>query len=480
MPAPGHTVTIGDRPAANAAAPSTANGFMVGYTEKGSTDPTLILSLADAENKLGGRVTDAPTLYDSLDTAFREGATAIYVRRIVGTGAKAATKPLLDSESKTVIVLTADSVGAWGNELKVESKATAGNFVLTIKLAGVTVEATPSFATSAEAIEWLNANSNYVTAAAGEKTGDPKDQTVELKEGDDKHGSATTGNLEEALDALSRDLGPGQVAAPGFTAEAVQKALLEHAAANNRRALIDLPNVTSPSELVAASTALRGVEGHAARYGAAYSPWAVIPGLSLGATRTVPYSAVQMGLIARSEAEGNNPNKAAAGKRGRARYAQSLTATFTDEQRDTLNDAGVNAAILVRGVVTTYGNRTLTNPTTDPQWKSFSASRVVMGVAAKAGEVMENYDFEQIDGHGYIFKALEGDLSGDACMPYYLDNALYGTTPAEAFQVNTGPDVNTPATIEAEEIKAQIVIRVSPTGEVLEVEIVKVASTESI
>lgn len=480
MPAPGHTVVIGDRPAANTAAPSTANGFMVGYTEKGGTDPILLLSLADAENKIGGRVTDAPLLYDSLDTAFREGATAIYVRRIIGGSAKAATKPLLDSESKTVIVLTADSVGAWGNELKAESKASGANFTITIKLAGTVVEATPSFATSAEAITWLNANSNYVTAAAGEKTGDPKDQTIELKEGDDKHGTATTGNLEEALDALDRDLGPGQVAAPGFTAETVQKALLEHAAETNRRALIDLVDTDDPDELVEDSTALRGVEGSAARFGAAFAPWAIIPGLSLGTTRTVPYSAVQMGLIARSEAEGNNPNKAAAGKRGRARYAQELTAAFSNEQRSDLNDAGVNAAILVRGTVTTFGNRTLTNPTTDPQWKSFSASRVVMGVAAKAGEVMENYDFEQIDGHGYVFKALEGDLAGDACMPYYIDNALYGQTPAEAFQVNTGPDVNTPATIEAEEIKAQIVIRVSPTGERLEVEVVKVASTESI
>jgi hypothetical protein len=103
-----------------------------------------------------------------------------------------------------------------------------------------------------------------------------------------------------------------------------------------------------------------------------------------------------------------------------------------------------------------------------------------MGVAALASEVLESYDFEQIDGHGYVFKKLQGDLSGAACMPFYLDNALYGTTPAEAFFVNTGPDVNTPTSIEAEEIKAQIGIRVSSTASFLEVEVVKVPIGESL
>lgn len=478
--APGHVVTIGERPAANAAAPSTANGFAVGYTERGGLDPILVLSLADAENKLGGRLTDAPVFYDSLDTAFREGATAVYAKRIVGTGAKAANKALVQEDGKTVILLTALSVGSWGNGLKVTSAASGEGFILTIKLDEVTVETSPVLATAAEAIVYLNENSEYVEAAAGEKEGDPKNQTVTLAEGDDKHGSATTGNLEEALAKFGRDLGPGQVAAFGFTSEAVHKALLAHATSNNRRALLDLEDTDDEGDLAEASTKLRTVENSGARFGGAFAPWATIPGLSSSTTRTVPYSAVQMGLIARSEGEGNNPNKAAAGKRGRARYATGLTASFTDAQRATLNDAGVNAAILVRGIVTTFGNRTLTNPTTDSNWKSFSASRVIMGVAAKAGDVLENYDFEQIDGHGYVFKQLEGDLSGNACMPYYLDNAFYGQTPQEAFQVNTGPDVNTPASIAAEEIRAQITVRVSPTGERLEVEVVKVASTESI
>jgi hypothetical protein len=481
-PAPGHSVTIGSRPAATQAAPSTANGFMVGYTEKGSdTEPVLVVSPADAQEKLGGRVADAPTLYDALDVAFREGASHIYVGRIVGTGAKAASEILVDSESKKVLKVSAKSKGAWGNNLKAKAATSGEGFILTIELSGSIVETSPLLATSAEAVEWAKNSSKYVTIEAeSESTKDPKEQTIELKSGDDKHGSANTANLETSIALFTKDLGPGQVSAPGFTSEAVQKVLLAHATANNRRALLDDPDGGSASTISGHAIALRSVPNNGARFGTMLAPWAVVPGLSSSTTRTVPYSAVQTGLIARAEAEGRSPNEAVAGKLGKARYATGLTASFTDAQLEELNNAGVIAAKLVRGVPTTFGDRTLTNATTDSNWRGFAASRCIMAVAANAGIVMENFDFAQIDGHGYIFKKLEGALKGEACMPLYLADALYGQTPDEAFQVNTGPDVNTPATIAAGEIKAQITLRVSPSGEFLTTEIVKVATTEAL
>lgn len=455
---------------------------MLGYSEKGSdTAPTLVISLADAAEKLGGRLSDAPLLYDSLDVAFREGASAIYVGRIVGTGAKAANSVLVDSESKKVLNVSAKSKGVWGNSLKVKAAVSGETFTLTVELSGTVVETSPTLTTSLEAVEWSKNTSKYVTLEANaESTKDPKVQTVELTEGDDKHSSGTTANLETAIALFTRDLGPGQIAAPGFTSEAVQKVLLAHAAANNRRALVDDPDTPTASTIAGHAVALRSVPSNAARFGTMLAPWAVVPGLSSSTTRTVPYSAVQMGLIARAAAEGRTANEAVAGKLGKARYATGLTASFTDAQLEELNNSGVIAAKLVRGIPTTFGDRTLTNATTDSNWRGFAASRCIMDVASRASIVMENFDFAQIDGHGYVFKKLEGALSGEACMPLYLQDALYGQTPQEAFQVNTGADVNTPASIAAGEIKAQITLRVSPSGEFLTTEIVKVATTESL
>lgn len=478
MPAPGHVVSIGDRAASPVAAASTSNGFLVGVSERGSVDePIKAISLADAVDKIGARQSANPYLYDALDCAFREGASVVYIARAVGAESDTAEQDAVDAEGKTAFTVAARSPGDWGNDLTVAITLSGGSVTLVVKEDGTTVETSPALGTNAEVVEW-GKSSPYVTVTIGEaEAGDAKTQTLELEGGKDDVAGVGTTQIETALDTLTNDLGPGQVAAPGFTTEAIHKALLEHAAATNRRALLDDPVETTKSELLSHAGALRGP---VARYGALLASWAYVPGVSLGTTRKVPYSGLQMGIIARSEAEGNNPNRAAAGPRGKSRYATGLVTTFTDAERGELDEGGVIASILVRGVVTTYGNVTLVNQTTEPNWKSFSASRLVMGVAAAASAILESYDFEQIDGHGYVFKKLQGDLSGGACMPFYLDNALYGTTPAEAFFVNTGPDVNTPGSIANEEIKAQIGIRVSPTASFLEVEVVKVPTTESL
>lgn len=451
---------------------------MIGVCAKGPTnEPIKAISLADAIDSIGERVSANPYLYDALDCAFREGASVVYIGRAVGAEAAIASKDAVDASSKKTLKFFAKSPGEWGNSLKVEITLSSGSIVVVVKLGSSTVETSPSLGTNAEVVEW-GKSSEYVDVedtSAGEGGGDAKTQTLTLAGGKDDYAGVGTTQIETALNVLTRDLGPGQVAAPGFTTEAIHKALLTHAGASNRRALLDDPLATTKSELISHATALRGPN---ARYGCLLGSWTTVPGVSLGTARKVPYSGIQLGLIARSEAEGNNPNKAAAGPRGKSKYATGLVTLFTDAERGELDDAGVIASILVRGVVTTYGNVTLVNQTTEPNWKSFSSSRLVMGVAAKASEVLESYDFEQIDGHGYVFKKLQGDLSGAACMPFYLDNALYGTTPAEAFFVNTGPDVNTPTSIEAEEIKAQIGIRVSPTASFLEVEVVKIPTQE--
>jgi len=473
-------VTIGDRAASPVAAASTSNGFLVGVCEKGPTDePIKAISLADAVDKIGDRVSANPFLFDALDCAFREGASVVYVGRAVGASADIADAEALDAASKKTLRFLAKSPGEWGNGLKAKITLAGGKVTIVVELDGSTVETSPALDTNAEVVEWAKGSQylDVVDVSAGEEAGDAKTQTLTLEGGKDDIAGVSTAQIEAALKVLTKDLGPGQVAAPGFTSEAIHKALLAHCASNNRRALLDDPIETSAAELISHATALRGPN---ARYGSLYGSWAIVPGVSLGTTRKVPYSGIQLGLIARSEAEGNNPNRAAAGPRGKSKYATGLVTTFTDAEREELDAAGVIASILVRGIVTTYGNVSLVNQTTEPNWTSFSASRLVMAVAALAGQVLESYDFEQIDGHGYVFKQLQGDLSGAACMPFFLANALYGTTPEEAFFVNTGPDINTPASIAAEEIKAQIGIRVSPTASFLEVEIVKVPTTESL
>lgn len=478
MTLPGHTTILGERVRARFASPSTANGFVVGFTERGpSNEAVLCRSLAEYVEVFGERVSYG-VLYDSLDASFREGVGAVYVGRIVGPTPVIATDNLA-SAGGDVLKVDALSAGAWGNDIDVACDATGANFVLTVTYAGTQVEVSPTLATNDEAVAWAAASSYIRITKLGAT--DPIDGTANLAGGDDDHASSTDATRRAALALFPRDLGPGNVAQPGFTTSQSYLDLLAHCVANNRRALLDGPDTPTVATLTAASLALRTAPNEGARYGQMLAPWATIPGLSPGTFRTVPYSAVQMGLIAKAEAETQNPNQAAAGKRGRSSYAVGLSqAPWTDAEREILNDSGVSVARVIRDTVTTYGNRTLANPLTDGDWKSFSGSRVMMLLAANADLVMEDYDFEELDGWGHVFAKLEGDLSGRACMPLYALGALYGNTPAEAFSVNTGSDVNTPQTIADEQIKAVIGARVSPTGEEITTEIVKVPTTEAV
>jgi len=481
----GEQVTLGERPAAKAAAPSTSAGFIAGFTERGNTDGYhFCISPTDAENKLGGRLVGDPEVFDCIDAAFNEGASVVYVTRVTGDNPVAAKKDFADADEapKVSLTFTAREVGEYGNRIKVQVATAGGKTKVTVSFDEEVVEATPEFETQDAVVAWVNENSNWITAAKGPSAKLPKSQTLALAGGDAKTGTADGGNLVEALNRLVKDLGPGQVSAPNFRDEEGHLALLATSILNNRRALLDDEKEATKDELVENATPLQAAPGKGARRGAYMAQWAIIPGLTQGTTRQVPYSGVQMGIIARSEAEGNNPNKPAAGrKRGKARWALGLVNTWTQEEIAELDDAGVTCAILAGGVPCTFGDRTLIDQDEESRdWRSFAASRLVMAVSELTRQVLMGFEFEQIDGRGLVFSDLAGQISGRACMPFYREDALYGALPEEAFAINTGPAVNTPQSIEQEEIKAQVALRISPKGGLLKAEIVNVPISESL
>jgi len=483
MPAPGLTVTIGSTPASSLVASQASNAFLVGGAEKGPLDEAvLILSLADFVQKCGGRYEGYPEPYDWVETYFKEGGAALYFSREVGSSAAQASKNIVDAESKIAVKFKAANAGAWGNSLKVAVTNASSKISGTIKLGTKTLLTFSELATNAALITLVNEKiSAYVTAETGEaEAAIAKTQELTFSGGSDALGSLTTGTLETALANFVADLGPGQVAAPQHTAEAAHKAMMLHAETLVRFAVLD-DDTDSASELQADAAALTDSDGD--RFSVMVAPRAIIPGLTHSAAkRTVAYSAVYCGQIARAEGQGYSPNQPPAGtKRGSAKFALELSKIYTDTELAELNDAGVLCAKLVRGVPVTFGNVTLVDQEGEfADWKSASAVRTVMSAAGTGAIVMEEYEFETIDGRGIIFSKLKGDLSNRVCMPLFKNNALHGSSPEEAFAVETGPDVNTPTSIEEEQIRAQIALRTSPTGERLELEIVKVPITETL
>lgn len=474
MSRPGVEVTVVDAAPPRSAPVSIDTWFVVGLTESGPDTPTLLRSFGEYQRKYGGR-TGYQTSYDAMETFFREGGSRAYFQRVFGPAPTKGFITLTDVTPAPTLKVESRSAGAGSTGIKVAVVVSGTDYTIVLtNTAGDVLEESPLLADKQAAIDW-SSTSGYVTiTSAGPSALDPKVlAATAMSAGTDDSANATDATWEAALAKLSIELGPGQVSAPARTTSAIQRALLQHAYDMNRVALLDTVYAATPSKsaLIAQADGLR--DDPNARYGALFAPWAQVPGVVAGTLRTVPYSAVQAALMARLR----QPNVPAAGVNGQARYAIGVVGSFNDDDREELNEGGVDIARAMLGGVRTYGYRTLADPITLRHWLGLNNVRLVMEIKAKAYAIAEDFTFSQIDGGGIIFAAFGGQLTG-MLVPYHQSGQLYGATASEAFLVDTGNAVNTPETIANGEIRAVIYLKTSPFAELVKVEIVKQQITE--
>lgn len=469
MPRPGTQIDILDGAPFGGPLLDSGQAFFVGVAQRGPVGEAVrVTSLRQYENAYGDR-SGGSLLYDSVGAYFAEGGSTLLVSRISGASAATATIAFGSTTAH------AASPGAWGNDVDVAMATLAdplgiGGTGVVVTYDGTVVERSGPLADVDALVTWAQEHSDYVRFTKGADNVLPTSGTSASLAGGADDSTTAQAAVQAALDAFVYELGPGQVAAPGLTAAATHLALLAHAAKCRRNALVDLPDSSDPTVLAAAATALRGVDG--VRFAAAFAPWAIYPSQTPPATVQIPYSGIQAGLIARSDAATNNPNVPAAGANGISRMAVALTQTYTDDVREALNEAGVIVAIVKYGDVRTYGWRTAAGPS-DVNWLWFGGSREVNALAHEADAIAENYVLQQIDGQGALFAKLHNNLKG-MCLEHYVRGALYGATPDEAFRVDTSAAVNTVDTIKNGEVHATIWAKTSPAAEWVQISIVKV------
>lgn len=285
-------------------------------------------------------------------------------------------------------------------------------------------------------------------------------------------------DIVAALAEFDKGLGPGQISAPGITTSAVQLAVMAKALATGRVAVLDGSNTAVAATLATQASGLTGHPGD--RFSAMFAPWDIIPGLTAGTTRTVPSSARICGNIARNDGQGKSPNKPAAGVLGMAQYAQSLSQlAFSDANRQTLNEAGVNVSRMVYGGVRTYGWRSLADQDTDAEWSWFNNSRLIMAILAELDVVAENFEFSEDDGAMVNINKFGGEIIGNLT-PWWVAGSLFGATANDAFSVNVGPSVNTDVTLSNGELHAQVGLRCSKFSEQVFIDVAKVPITQSL
>lgn len=476
MSRPGAEVVVVDAAPPRSAPVSIDTWFAIGLTETGPDTPQLVRSFSEFTNKYGGR-NGYQTSYDAMETFFREGGSRVYFQRVFGPAPTKGTLTLTDTTPAPTLTVTARNAGAASAQMKIAVVVSGTDYTINItNMANELLETSGLLADKQAAIDWSATSDLVVITSGGPSLLDPKVlAATALSAGSDDAAAATDATWIAALDKLTIDLGPGQVSAPARTTSAIQKALLQHAYDKNRVALLDSAYAAIPSKsaLIAQADALR--DDPNARYGALFAPWAQVPGIVAGTARYVPYSPVQAALMARIR----QANVPAAGVNGQARYAVGVVGTFTDTDREDLNEGGVDIARPMFGGVRTYGYRTLADPQTLRQWIGLNNARLVMEIKAKAYAIAEDFTFSQIDGEGVVFERFAGQLDG-MLVPYYESGQLYGTAADEAFFVDVGNAVNTPTTIADGQIRAVIYLKASPFAELVHIDIVKQQIAEAL
>lgn len=280
--------------------------------------------------------------------------------------------------------------------------------------------------------------------------------------------AVTEAEWTAALGKFTDGFGPGQVLIPGESDAAAHAALLAHAASTGRTVLLDGAADATSAELTAIATGVAAAEG-ATRAGL-IAPWVSVPGPA-GTTRDVPGAVLAAGLTARGDAIVGHANHAPAGDQGRGagvvNHGVDVTTNFTNDELDTLHDAGVSVIRIVQGKPTLYGWRSLSD---DERFRQLNAGRMSMQLGMGINAAAQQFLFRQIDGQGRLFAELEGALRG-YLLPLWNADALFGDSAGDAFDVEVAA-VNTPETIAAGELHAAVEVALTPHTERVVIDVV--------
>ncbi len=508
-PAPGVNVNIVSAASNPSNQASTSTWFALGMAAGPAGVAVPIRSTNDFTNYFGrivsggltGRYTinaqvSSTMLYDSLDVFFREGGSMAWVSRVnAATSVAAASTPGILAGDGGNIQLNALGGGTWANS----SSSSAAGLILTINgytvgaatvygatiaYNGVIMASASGLGSDADVVTWVNSLPSYqamctatLLTATTILPASGASASIYLVGGTDIAVADT--DTPAALAVFTDLFGPGQISYPGNTSEVTYQDLTNHGAQFNRVAILDAVNTATAATLeTAASTTQTTVADPS--YGALFGPWLIVPGIvnsnpaiptSTVFNRIVPPSALVAAKMCVMDAT-NDANVPAAGTlNGASSYAIGVTQVYSNADRGALDAAGVNVIRMVPGinVVAIYGYTSLSF---SQGWKSLGNVRMRMQITRDLDAIGETFIFQEIDGKGHLLAAFAGALSGQL-NAYWLRGSLYGLTAGQAFSVNTGPAVNTPATIAAGQLNASVSLKMSPYAEFVTINITK-------
>lgn len=160
--------------------------------------------------------------------------------------------------------------------------------------------------------------------------------------------------------------------------------------------------------------------------------------------------------------------------------AVSVQIPVNSAQQNLLNPKGCNVVRTLPGYPQTavfiWGGRTRVNAA-DAQQKlyQFVNTRVILNVVyGSLRRAFDNQIFNVIDGFGVIFNQIIS-VGNSVLNQLYVQGALFGARPADAFQVICDERINLPESLENGIVNAKIFVTPVPTLERIQIDLIRVA-----
>lgn len=467
--------------------------FVVGLAERGPSDEAvLIQSLADFELNFGEFLSTS-YLHPTVETFFEEGGTQCYVARVVGASATSGTLDLEDDATDVVLTIDANGPGSWSADVDVvvEEVVAGTSFRVKLYYNDVLIYNTGTVTSASQAAGRINTSavaSKYVTAtaASGATTLPAALAATPLSPGNSQHGGVVAQTYVDALELFNDALGTGAVAVPdmengsGNTTYTVSEALVAHANAYNRIAILHGAIDDSTSDIIDKASAIQA--GENAEHAAIYYPWIDVPTSISGVTRRIPPD----GYVAAKRALAHNqtgPHIAPAGLISSALFAVGVAADINKTSGDALDEAGVNAIRIIQNSVRIYGARSLSSD--DDNFRYITTQDIVNTIVVDSKETLEDLVFSPIDGRETIYSAIESRLVA-VLVPLLNAGALFPAFDSNGRQIDPGYTVrcdsslNPISQLAGGTVKAKVGVRTSSIGDKIDVEIVKSNLTASV
>lgn len=444
-------------------------------TETGPVDkPVLVRSIAEFQTTFGARTPYASHGFDTARLFFEEGGAELIVSRVVGPAATPDFVVLQDGSAADTLRVEALYPGTLSSPLSV-AVTTVGGATITLsqggKVVGTFTGATPAEIVASAARSRLvkildlgsvtEAPGNLPTAIA----------SAILTGGTDDREAVAAEHVIAALD-LAGEMGEGgAVAAPGYPATIIGAQLIEHAARLNKVALLAEDAGTTEEEVLAAAEALVRPAGASA---GVFWPHLVIPDGS--GTRVISPEGYVAAVRARAHAEVGYWRKPF-GDVAITRWALGTNVAVSKETNNRLSAGQVNGIITSNNKVRLYNWVSLA--TDQANLGSIRDRDVLNNLTREIKLTLEPFVGQDIDGRGHMTGQVESEVIGIVA-PVADAGGLFALTDSDGEEIDPGfkvivdQSINSLSSMATNTLNVQVLVRLSPTADLILVEIIKV------